>query len=122
MADAGSFAFVLTPAVMPASGSDDASQLREHLRRIAYEIQASRLLPHAATLPKAKDLPAMNRLTARELQIVGTLTQGHRSSDIASDLCLAPSTVRNHLASVYRKLGVTSQIGLLAVLRGDAAP
>ena len=51
------FAFVLTPAVMPAATPDESIQLREHLRRIAYEIQASRLLPEAADLPTAKNCP-----------------------------------------------------------------
>jgi len=119
MAEAGTFSFVLTPAVSPAATIDESMQLREHLRRIAYEIQASRLLPEAADLPTATELPGMHRLTAREIQIVGALSKGRRSSDIARELCLAPSTVRNHLASVYRKLGVTSQIGLLAALRGE---
>jgi len=122
MGESGSFAFVLTSAVVPSGDGNDPVQLREHLRRIAYEVQASRLLPEANDLPKASDLPAMQRLTAREVQIVGALSKGHRSSDIARNLCLAPSTVRNHLASVYRKLGVTSQIGLLAVLRGESGP
>ena len=118
MADAAAFAFVLTPALLPAATTDESVQLREHLRRIGYEIQASRLLPEAVDLPKAAELPAMQRLTSRELQIVGALSKGRRSSEIARELSLAPSTVRNHLASVYRKLGVTSQISLLATLRG----
>lgn len=122
MGDTGSLAFVLSPAVVHGELSDDPIQLREHLRRIASEIQAIRLLPRASELPSAHELPAMQRLTARELQIVGALSKGSRSSDIARELSLAPSTVRNHLASVYRKLGVTSQIGMLAVLRGEGLP
>src|SRR5207253_774058 len=104
MGESGSFAFVLSPAVVAAGVPDDPIQLREHLRRIASEIQAIRLLPQANELPSARELPAMHRLTAREVQIVAALSKGHRSSDIARDLCLAPSTVRNHLAAVYRKL------------------
>jgi len=121
MGDSGSLAFVVTPAVPHTGTPDNSMQLREHLRRIAYEIQATRLLPEAIDLPKPSEVPAMKRLTAREVQIVGALSKGRRSSDIARDLCLAPSTVRNHLASVYRKFGVSSQIGLLATLRGEAA-
>ena len=117
--ESGSLAFVLCPAIMPGELAQDPVQLREHLRRIASEIQAMRLLPQVNELPSARDLPAMHRLTARELQIVGALSQGRRSSEIAGELCLAPSTVRNHLASVYRKLGVNSQIEMLAVLRGE---
>jgi len=122
MGDSGGLAFVLCPAVVHGELSDDPIQLKEHLRRIASEIQAMRLLPQTRELPSARELPAMHRLTARELQIVGALSKGRRSSDIAKELCLAPSTVRNHLASVYRKLGVRSQIEMLAVLRGEAAP
>jgi len=120
MPDSGGLAFVLCPAVVHGEPSDDPIQLREHLRRIASEIQAMRLLPQASELPSARELPAMHRLTAREIQIVVALTKGRRSSDIARDLSLAPSTVRNHLASVYRKLDVSSQIEMLAVLRGEA--
>ena len=38
---------------------------------------------------------------------------------IAQELFLSQSTVRNHLTSVYRKLGVRSQQELLSVLRAD---
>jgi DNA-binding NarL/FixJ family response regulator len=39
---------------------------------------------------------------------------------MAERMFLSQSTVRNHLTSVYRKLGVGSQQELLTVLRGNA--
>jgi DNA-binding CsgD family transcriptional regulator len=38
---------------------------------------------------------------------------------IAKRMYLSQSTVRNHLTSVYRKLGVRSQQELLTLLRSD---
>ena len=60
----------------------------------------------------------MGRLTTREMQIVSRLLNGHRPPGIARDLFLSQSTVRNHLASVFKKLGVASQEALLELFRG----
>jgi DNA-binding NarL/FixJ family response regulator len=45
-------------------------------------------------------------LTAREREILELLTAGHRPADIAGRLFLSVKTVKNHLTSVYQKLGV----------------
>jgi DNA-binding CsgD family transcriptional regulator len=66
-------------------------------------------------------VPGVGRLTDRERQIVSRLLDGHRPPGIARALFLSQSTVRNHLASVFRKLGVTSQEGLLELFRAAAA-
>ncbi|MHB8511930.1 MAG: response regulator [Actinomycetota bacterium] len=47
-------------------------------------------------------------LTDRELEIIRMLARGSRPSDVARSLCLSLRTVRNHLANVYAKLGVSS--------------
>jgi len=114
--DAAGFAFLLTPAADSTSPVELAQELQERLARIAFEVQAARALPQAGNLPTVHELPGLETLTAREMQILTELRSGRRSSDIAHSLSLAQSTVRNHLASVYRKLGVDSQVGLLAVL------
>ena len=117
--DAAGFAFLVTPASENANPADLAQELQERLVRIAFEVQAARALPQTAALPTASELPGLETLTAREMQILGHLRAGRRSGDIARSMSLAQSTVRNHLASVYRKLGVNSQVGLLAVLNRD---
>lgn len=47
-------------------------------------------------------------LTARELEILQLLAEGKRPAEVATTLFVSLKTVRNHLASVYLKLGVAS--------------
>ena len=55
-------------------------------------------------------------LTPRERAIAERYADGETYTQIADALHIAPSTVRNHLAAVYRKLGVRSKPRLYAVL------
>jgi len=56
-------------------------------------------------------------LSPRENEIVELLRQGLRGSEIANALNLSPNTIRNHFKSIFRKAGVHSQVGLLALFR-----
>lgn len=55
-------------------------------------------------------------LTARELEVVRLLLSNGRVVSIAEKLEVSPHTVRNHLRSVFRKLGVHSQVELIKAL------
>jgi DNA-binding CsgD family transcriptional regulator len=57
-------------------------------------------------------------LSDRESQVVRLLLAGERPPRIARQLHIAPSTVRNQLSSVYRKLGVSSQQELILLFYG----
>ncbi|WP_454819183.1 response regulator transcription factor [Labrys neptuniae] len=59
---------------------------------------------------------AANRveLSPREGQILDLLMDGGCAKTIARTLAISPGTVRNHIKSVYAKLGVHSQVELLA--------
>ncbi|WKC46590.1 helix-turn-helix transcriptional regulator [Pseudomonas veronii] len=48
-------------------------------------------------------------LTTRERDVLGLICEGLADKEIASRLKLAPNTVRNHVATVYSKLGVHSR-------------
>ena len=52
-------------------------------------------------------------LSDREAHVVRLLLSGVRVPLIARQLHLSPSTVRNQLSMVYRKLGVTSRSGAI---------
>jgi DNA-binding CsgD family transcriptional regulator len=92
-------------------------ELESHLRRIARELAATGVLPELIGLPSATRLPEMTGLSTREIEIVTRLVRGERVPLIAKAMFLSQSTVRNHLTSVYRKLGVGSQQELITLLR-----
>ncbi|MNP18542.1 putative HTH-type transcriptional regulator [compost metagenome] len=48
-------------------------------------------------------------LTARERDVLALICEGLADKEIAARLKLAPNTVRNHVATVYSKLGVHSR-------------
>jgi PAS domain S-box-containing protein len=59
-------------------------------------------------------------LTARERDILGLICRGARDAEIGSELNLSPHTVRNHIASLYKKLGIhrRSEVVIWARERG----
>jgi DNA-binding NarL/FixJ family response regulator len=56
-------------------------------------------------------------LTPREQQMVSLLVEGHSNGEIAKRLRLKRQTVKNQLATIYQKVGVTNrvQLAVLAV-------
>jgi len=97
-------------------------ELERVLQHIAQQIAATGVLEGSWTASTATRVPALSGLTSRELEIVRRLLVGDRVPMIAQQLFLSESTVRNHLTSVYRKLGVRSQQQLLSLLRAEHVP
>jgi DNA-binding NarL/FixJ family response regulator len=58
-------------------------------------------------------------LTAREWEVVDLLLDAASTSDIAGKLGVAPVTVRRHLGSVERKLGVSTRAEVVALLTAE---
>ncbi|HUP93006.1 MAG TPA: LuxR C-terminal-related transcriptional regulator [Solimonas sp.] len=124
-----------TGAVVDAEGAFHEAQPRflDLLDERFPERRASALpfrLPEPGTTTPLKDLmvrcekledlfnltiwPAgpLDRLTAREREIVTCVAQGLSFKQAAKKIGVAPSTVANHLYRVYRKLGVYSRTEL----------
>lgn len=114
-------AFVLRPVIIPAEDPRDIEPAAVVVPRSGRGGGAER--SDHVLLRGVSDhaVSGVGRLTTRERQIVARLLDGHRPPGIARALFLSQSTVRNHLASVFRKLGVTSQEGLLELFRVAAA-
>jgi DNA-binding CsgD family transcriptional regulator len=93
------------------------SQLETHMLRIADELRAAGLIPRLERLPVLADSPDLGKLTSREWAVLTRLLDGQRVSAIAADLYVSQSTVRNHLSSIYAKLGVHSQVDLIRLVR-----
>jgi len=48
-------------------------------------------------------------LTSRERDVLGGIVAGGSNAEIAASLCISEKTVRNHLTSIFEKLGVDSR-------------
>jgi len=92
-------------------------RLEAHMLRIADELHAAGLIPRIQQLPALADEPRLGKLTSREWAVLTRLLDGQRVSAIAADLYVSQSTVRNHLSSIYAKLGVHSQVDLVRLVR-----
>ncbi|GGY85841.1 hypothetical protein GCM10011613_33530 [Cellvibrio zantedeschiae] len=55
----------------------------------------------------------LDQLTAKEREIVQAVLKGLSNKQIAADFGLSPSTVKNHLYAIFKKLGVTNRYALL---------
>jgi DNA-binding NarL/FixJ family response regulator len=62
-------------------------------------------------------VPALQRLTSREWEVLDLLAQGMSTTEIARRLVLSASAVRVHIAAVVRKLGVSDRAAAVAVFR-----
>jgi DNA-binding CsgD family transcriptional regulator len=58
----------------------------------------------------------VEKLTAREREILGHVARGLQNDAIALDLGIAPATVAKHLERVYRKLGVPNRTAAAALV------
>ncbi len=65
---------------------------------------------------------AADPLSQRERQIAEAFASGETYQQIAERLNLAPSTVRTHLATIYRKLGVSTKLDLRVLIDASSRP
>jgi DNA-binding NarL/FixJ family response regulator len=56
--------------------------------------------------------PPMTRLTRRERQVLAAVADGGTNEDIGRQFGLHKQTVKNHLTSIFDKLGVSSRLEL----------
>ncbi len=85
---------------------------------------ADRVLEHAGADHRRRGHPRLPELTERELEVTELLARGLPNASIAARLHLSEKTVRNHVSSVYAKLGVEDRAAAVAVARdaGLGAP
>jgi DNA-binding CsgD family transcriptional regulator len=110
--DLPAFAFTARPTRVSVEGDlPRALDAHERLMRIAHEIRSLQVTPSRAHGAAAASSLAL--LSPRECEIVQLLLDGERVPAIAARLVVSQSTVRNHLAASFKKLGVHSQQELL---------
>ncbi|WP_049559479.1 response regulator [Nonomuraea sp. SBT364] len=70
-------------------------------RLIGTYVRAPRRQRHAPPLHRA----GLAGLTDREREILVLIARGHSNAEIAAELGVSPSTVKNHVTSVFAKIG-----------------
>jgi DNA-binding NarL/FixJ family response regulator len=91
-------------------------QLPDLLRSLGSSTADDLLL--AAELHYPARFQALVGLTASERRVLFYLTEGWTAQDMTDELVVSLTTVRSHIRSVLRKLGVRSQLAAVAVANG----
>lgn len=99
-------------------GVDIVAAIREvHAGRSVVSPRATRALIDgiASRLPLAHgDNPARSRgLSEREREVMALLARGFSNAEIAGELFVAESTVKTHVGSLIRKLGVRDRLHIV---------
>lgn len=71
---------------------------------------ATELHTHSAVVDRG---PAVDGLSAREVEVLRLIALGHTSAEVAGKLHLSPRTVETHRARINRKLGLTKRAELV---------
>jgi LuxR family maltose regulon positive regulatory protein len=100
---------------LEAGGEVTALLARHHDLLDAHRSFADQL---AAVLPAIPREPIVETITEREGVVLRYLPTLLTMNEIAGELCVSPNTVKSHLRSVYRKLGVGSRRDAVHRARG----
>jgi DNA-binding NarL/FixJ family response regulator len=102
--NAGSLSAHLDPAIVPPAGR--------------YASVLTTLLTARGGFTATRDdrTDRIDRLTARELQVLRLVRQGKRNAEIAADLGISALTVRKHLENIFAKLSVETRTAAAAML------
>ncbi len=67
-----------------------------------------------------EDLSKHYDITQREFEIMELITDGCTNQIIGEKLNISPNTVRNHISSIFKKLGVANRFELINyMIRGQ---
>jgi len=103
--------------VITGKGHFKTRRLEKALQKMANDLEEVGLLTGANTSTTGVNtLSSLHALTQREWEILRLLRANQRVVAIARSLHISTSTVRNHLKSIFQKMGVHSQMELLECL------
>jgi DNA-binding NarL/FixJ family response regulator len=109
-------------SIYPKIGATDRIQAALYARDtgLADPGKVTPSAPASTTVRKKDAPPAGPALTAREQSVLGLLAMGLSNRLIARNLDISEKTVKNHLSSIYPKIGAThrTQAALYALYSG----
>jgi DNA-binding NarL/FixJ family response regulator len=88
--------------------------IREAMKHKAVMVRAPGAeMVKTAEAPQKLSVRPADTLTRREKAVIGCLMQGFPNREIARCLSIAEQTVKNHLRSIFDKLGVSDRLELV---------
>jgi DNA-binding NarL/FixJ family response regulator len=75
----------------------------------------ARLVETYVARPPSPTLPALADLTARETEVLKVMARGLSNAEIGSELYLAETTVKTHVARILHKLGVRDRVQAVVI-------
>lgn len=111
----------LAAAVEQGARALDAEQpfpalIRKLQQSLVHPFDPATAASLAATLrEREREAQLFTHLSARELDILCDLVQGMTAAEIAASEYVSMATVRSHIRSVLRKLGVSAQLAAVAM-------
>ena len=100
-----------------------SAKIFANFRPLVYGIIV-RLILHqfAAEKPKrtkeqknCNGIPHVELLSVREIEVVRLASKGLTNAQIADELCISIVTVKRHLATIFKKTGITSRRDLMNI-------
>jgi two-component system, NarL family, response regulator YdfI len=98
------------------AGADSALLKTFTREQLLNEVYTQAARPKTDVHP-ASLAPTNESLTARELEVLQLLAEGHRDKEIASMLTIAPTTAKNHVKSILEKLNAKNRTQAVSLAR-----
>ncbi len=74
----------------------------------------------APNQPNLADVPEISRLTGAQRTVLDLIVQGKPTAEIAAELGRSEFTIRNHIKSIFKTIGVNTRPALIARITGTA--
>ena len=85
------------------------------VNQILLQLPSTKLISKES-LEKVKHLQPLGNITAKELEILKLLAQGHKNAEIATVLNYSQGTVKVYLHSIYKKIGAKNRVHASSIL------